>query len=108
MVPLILYLYPLLLGSNGITLIGSNAASSQNLSITVTINIDRVDIVLIGPSDRWFAVGFGSFFMTNTYGIVVSKTDSVSEYKLSKSGGGSTISNMIVVNSDTIRSAPEL
>ena len=103
MVTLILYLYVLFTWSNGITLIGSNTVSSQSISITVTIHTDTVDIVLIGPSDRWFGVGFGSSFMTNTYGIVASRTDSVSEYKLSKSGGGTTLTDMLVVNSDTIR-----
>ena len=84
-------------------IIGTNTVSSQRISITVTINTDTdiVDIELIGPSDRWFGVGFGQTSMEG-YAIIASQTSSVLEYKLINGTDNIELTSMIAINSDMI------
>lgn len=48
-------------------------SSSHGLSVTIKINEanDAIDLDLIGPSDVYYAIGFGSTVMVNTWTIVV-------------------------------------
>eukprot|EP01084_Bolivina_argentea_P029060 53955_1 len=47
--------------------------TSTDISVKVCINLDiqTVDITLIGPNNVWFSVGFDGTKMNNTYSIVV-------------------------------------
>ena len=99
---LILYLSLLFPGSNGDILFGTNSVSTQKIDISVTIDTTTniVDIVLVGPSDRWFGVGWGTDAMSGAYAFVISSF--VSEYKITKGNGGSALDpQMITILSDT-------
>ena len=45
---------------------------------------DTVEITIKGPNSVWFGVGFGSSTMTNTYAIIASGTNTVTDHILSK------------------------
>eukprot|EP01084_Bolivina_argentea_P239105 401846_1 len=93
--------------SNGAILTGTTTISSQNIDVTLSIdtNSNIVDITLIGPSNVYFAVGFGGSLMVNRYSIIVSGTNTVNEHKLMKADStqsGTILSpQMITINSDT-------
>merc|ERR1719242_1519493 len=52
-----------------------------------------MQIKIIGPTSRWFGVGFGSDSMSNTYSIIAHGDDfNVTERTLSSSSGGTELS----------------
>ena len=87
------------------SLIGVNIVSSRSRDITISVTIntetDTVDIVLIGPSDRWFGVGFGQSSMQG-YAIVASGATSVVEYRLVRGSQNIELSSMITIDSDMV------
>lgn len=82
---------------------GNTTVGTQNVGIHIVIDTDTdlVDIIMSGPSDRWFAIGFGSTVMSNTYTISASNTDTVTERLLGDQKTGSVLDTTITVLSDT-------
>lgn len=95
-----------------------SAFSQSNVNVTVTMNEvdadDAVTIVIVGPSDRWFGVGFGSSSMCNhmqadecpdggPWTIVVSDeaNGGITERKLDYHGPGNILASSISVQSDS-------
>ena len=79
----------------------------EDISIITSINSERdmVRLIISGPSDRYFGVGFGSLIMNNTYGIIGSGINSVSEHKLlmnSIDQSDTVLDNQIKIESDLI------
>mmetsp|Transcript_6279 Transcript_6279/g.17704 ORF Transcript_6279/g.17704 Transcript_6279/m.17704 type:complete len:1276 (+) Transcript_6279:1-3828(+) len=88
------------------------AFATGQVNVTVAIREDTVEISLIGPSDRWFAVGFGSDSMClhlqadecptgGPYAIVV-EGESIVERKLDYHGPGIIISQSVSIQSSSI------
>eukprot|EP01084_Bolivina_argentea_P269412 457870_1 len=48
-------------------------SNTIEITIKITINkkLNKMNIILEGPNDKWFGIGFGSDKMENTYAIIV-------------------------------------
>merc|ERR1719361_425891 len=76
-----------------ITTFGNTTVGTHNVAIDIVIDTenDTVDIMMSGPSDRWFAIGFGSTVMANTYTISASGTDTINERLLGDQSTGNIL-----------------
>jgi hypothetical protein len=82
--------------------IGTSAASSsQNIQIGSNSS-GEVELILTGPSNVWFAFGFGNSIMNNTYSIVVDGNGDVSERKLGNHSAGGTLNDSFTVESNNV------
>lgn len=68
-----------------------NASNGMTINVTAYPVGDSVQVTLTGPSNVWFAFGFGSSFMANTYCILTDGTGNISERKLGNHNGGSLL-----------------
>ena len=85
--------------------------TSQGLSVEICVDLETqiVDIILIGPSDVWFGVGFDAVNMDNAYSIVIhgnSTQTKASEYILTQWSAGNPVTfdgenGIKIINSKT-------
>ena len=83
--------------------VGSQTLQSSNdITITVTINTNTniVNFEYTGPTDRWFACGFGSTTMPNTYAIYHTPSSPCLERKLGNDAKGSLLDSTTTTISD--------
>jgi len=64
---------------------------SIGLDLSVNPSSNVVDIFMSGRSDGWFAVGFDSTNMINTYAIIITQTGAPVEYLLQEFGVGNAV-----------------
>jgi hypothetical protein len=82
--------------------LAATAASTgavTELNLIVDATSQKAYILMAGPSDRWFAWGFGGTTMANTYAIVVDGTGQVLERMLGNHNSGSVLSPSFTLTS---------
>ena len=60
----------------------------QDVAVHVLPDEDTVQIIMSGPHDVWFGVGFGSDTMNGTYAVIADTANTVREYILSAESFG--------------------
>ncbi len=75
----------------GSTIFDFSPNPSVSLGLSINTDSNTADIFMSGRSDGWFAIGFGSTTMANTYAIVVENTGNVDEYQLQQFGFGNIL-----------------
>ena len=63
----------------------------QDVAVHVLPDEDTVQIIMSGPHDVWFGVGFGSDTMNGTYAVIADTATTVREYILSADSFGNGI-----------------
>ncbi|MEM1209647.1 MAG: hypothetical protein AAGI54_10305 [Planctomycetota bacterium] len=76
----------------------------QQVELTVTIDTaaDVVTTTFIGPSDRWFDVGFGSMGRTNTTGYAIAGNGLVNEVSFPGLGSFTFLSPISIVERNDV------
>lgn len=100
---------------SGIVLANSNSykasgsktlKSSKNIELVVEVadSSDEIILTLTGPSTVYYAIGFGSYTMEDTYAIIVNgdDDDNVWEQKMGSNAAGDSLQSTFVVKSNTV------
>lgn len=90
--------------SVGELFIGSRTMqSSTDIAITILVDdsSDEVTFTFTGPTNRWFAIGFGSDTMSSTYAIYHTTSNVGLERRLGNGAKGSLLSSSVNVTNDT-------
>lgn len=98
-------LFTLVHTASGQAFVGNTTVNtSQNMSIEVATYAvgDSVVITMNGPSNVWFAYGFGGSSMAGTYCIVTNGTGNVSERKLGNHNQGSSLASSLTASSTSV------
>ena len=74
----------------------------KELNISMSVKIDSVvNIQIIGPSDRWFGVGFNAKSMNDQpYALIIN--DNINEFKLANHASGTQLNNSIKIISNKV------
>jgi hypothetical protein len=86
---------------------GSVTLGQLNVKVTLNDVTNKAKIEITGPTNSWFAIGFGSRTMSNTYAIFANETSggNVSERILGNWTYGNAITNTTSVESFTTSGA---
>lgn len=101
---LILFIFTISI-SNAQLFEGSTTLSSTNnmtLDVSINTNTNEVTIEYTGPSNLWYAVGFGGSSMANTYIILTDGAGNVTERKLGNHNAGSQLSPSLTSSNTNI------
>ena len=80
--------------------------SASDLTIDLTLDdvSGRADMILTGPDDKWFGVGFGQTVDANAYTIIALGNGDVQERKLGNHSSGTVLSSMVTVHNNSVDS----
>ena len=81
-----------------------NAPQQMTIDLTLNDLTQLADIVLTGPDNMWFSVGFDSTVDANTYAIVVEGGGVVQERKLGDHNAGTRLTSTVSQISSTVNS----
>lgn len=70
----------------------------DNITINMYPNLNKVSMILYGPSNLWFGIGFDSTDMPNTYSIICSHNHNINEHKLHYGNPGQLLTNPSMIN----------
>ena len=62
--------------------------SDPRIEWSTFMNNSVIEITLIGPADKWFAIGIGNSTMSNTYAFIVDENGNLYERRLGDNNSG--------------------
>ena len=74
------------------TLSGSN---NMTLDVTVNTNSNEVDLIITGPNNFWYGVGFGGSIMINRYAIITTGSGGITERRLGNHNAGTLLGSSL-------------
>jgi hypothetical protein len=82
----------------------STVSGANNMTIDITVNTltNEVDLTLTGPSNLWFAYGFGGSVMSNRYIVLTDGSGNISERKLGNHASGTQLANSLISSSSSV------
>ena len=76
-----------------------NASRNMEINVAIDPSQDLIEITMTGPTNVWYAYGFGTNRMTNCYTILTDGNGNISERKLGNHNAGSALNSSFLSSS---------